>query len=170
MTWYALRTTPGAQMPQRTYSWEGRRLVPSLDPNVSAIERALSDNGFVTYMPSEKRLVRDRRRNYLWKARRFALMVGYVFVRDPHDWYLLSETPGVAGVVGVRGKPLPVDIADILMVRTMEADAEVEFDRQARNARSTIRKRAKHDPRFRKLVEGFDMAGTISLPVEELAA
>ncbi|WP_334625391.1 hypothetical protein [Rhizobium johnstonii] len=56
---------PGAQKPEREYLVEktdskrgkGYRIVPSLNPNVSAVERALSNNKFTYYMPAEKRLI-----------------------------------------------------------------------------------------------------------------
>lgn len=174
MAWFVVRTEPGAQKPQREYAVEttelgkGYRIVPSLDPTQSAVEVALTRSGFTHYMPAEKRLIRDRLRPYLWKTRRFALMVGYVFIRDPDDFRKLEETPGVAGIVkGMDGRPLAVSIDDILMVRTMEAVAEVEFDRQSKTARQTIRKKAKKDERLRKLVESFDIAGTISVRSED---
>ena len=53
MTWNAIRTSPGAQMPQREFAVQttsrgkGYRIVPSLNPNQSAVERALADAGFV---------------------------------------------------------------------------------------------------------------------------
>ena len=178
--WYAIRTAPGAQKPQREYKVEtlldddgkprgkkGYRIVPSLDPNRSAVERALQDNGFVYYMPAEKRLVRDRRHTDLWKVRRFALMVGYMFVREPHDWRLLFNTPGVAGVVqNADGTPLPISILDIMAVRAAEAAAEVDFDAQTRKARQNLRKNAKTDARLKKLVAQLDIAGTITVPLD----
>lgn len=178
-TWYAVKTIPGSQKPQREYAVElttvdkegrhrgkGYRIVPSLNPNVSAIERSLSDNGFNHWMPAEKRLIRDRRHTDLWKVRRFALMVGYVFVHDPHDWRLLEETPGVAGIVKTaEGVPLSIDILDIIGVRAAEAEAEVEFDRRSRLARQMLRKKAKQDPRLKKLIGKLDIAGSISIPL-----
>lgn len=210
MTWYAIRTLPGAQLPQREYQVEateldtdgkprgkGYRIVPSLNPNVSAIERALRNNGFIHYMPVEKRLVRDRRKTDLWKGRRFPLLLGYVFVQDVEDWPLLSATPGVAGIVGSCGVPLPIAIMDILMLRTMEADAEAEFDREVEQreamARRVSRNKAKalfpvgsrveikkglaegkyaqvvgtdRGGRLKALVDGMDMVGTISIPLD----
>ena len=162
MSWYVVRTSPGAQRPVKFNS------------TVTAIERELGWRGITYYMPAEKRLIRDRLRANVWKTRRFALMVGYTFVWDP-DWYALSETPGVAGVVGVQGTPLPVDIRDILIVREAEAEAEVEFDRRVRNANSAIRKKARHDPRYRakvrKLEEHLNAVGTtISITTTEIAA
>jgi hypothetical protein len=179
-SWYAIRTAPGAQKPQREYKVEallddegkprgkkGYRIVPSLDPNRSAIERALQDNGFVYYMPAEKRLVRDRRHTDLWKVRRFALMVGYMFVREPHDWRLLLDTPGVAGVVqNADGAPLAIGILDVMAVRAAEAAAEVSFDDDTRRARQKLRKNAKTDARLKKLVEQLDIAGTITVPLD----
>jgi transcription antitermination factor NusG len=170
VSWYAVKTAPGAQLPQREYQVEttrsnkGYRIVPSLNPNVSAVERTLKENGFTFYMPAEKRLVRDRRRTDLWKVRRFALMVGYLFVKDPHDWLLLAETPGVAGVLrSSEGRPLEIPLEEILMVRAAEAQAEVEFDRASRVARQKLRRKAKGDARLQALVDRLDIAGLVSV-------
>lgn len=177
--WYAVRTAPGSQKPQREYSVEttsldkdgkprgkGYRIVPSLNPNMSAIERSLADAKFEFWMPAEKRLVRDRRHTDLWKVRRFALMVGYVFVKEPHDFGRLTSVPGVSGVVSDgHGRPLAIDFLDILAVRAAEAEADVEFDRRSRMARQRLRKNAKDDPRLRKLVEKLDIAGNITVPL-----
>lgn len=180
MSWYAIRTVPGAQKPQREYAIEpttvdangkhrgkGYRIIPSLNPNVSAVERALRDNGFFYYMPAEKRLIRDRKHTDLWKVRRFALMVGYVFVSEPHDWRLLLETPGVSDIVkNADGRPLPIDILDVMAVRAAEAAAEVEFDRQSRMARQNLRKKAKTDPRLQMLTKKLDIAGQVTVPLD----
>lgn len=171
--WYAIRTVPGAQKPQREYVVEktdskrgkGYRITPSLNPNLSAVERALTQNGFTHYMPAEKRLVRDRRHTDLWKVRRFALIVGYVFVHRPHNWRLLEATAGVQDIVKTaEGVPLAIGLLDILMLRTAESEAEVEFDRQSRSARQKVRRRAKEDPRLKKLVAKLDIAGNFSVP------
>lgn len=179
MRWYAVQTIPGAQKPRREFQVEktgkegekprgkGYRIVPSLNPNLSAIEKALNDNGFYCWMPAEKRLIRDRRHTDLWKVRRFALMVGYVFVREPHDWNLLKATNGVQGVVqDAYGQPMAIDILDVMAVRKAEADAEEEFDRKSRLARQTLRKQAKIDPRLQMLIKKLDIAGTITVPLD----
>lgn len=175
MHWIAIKTVPGSQKPQREYLVEttsrgkGYRIVPSLDPNVSAVERALSKAGFTYYMPAEKRLVRDRRHTDLWKVRRFALMVGWLFVRagtDDETISTLLNTPGVEGIVSCAGRPLEIELSEILMVRAAEADAEVEFDKQTRAARKKLRKNAKTDPRLKMLVDKLDIAGTISMPLD----
>lgn len=175
MTWYAVRTVPGAQKPQREYAVEttrsrkGYRIVPSLNPNVSAVERALSEAGFIYYMPAEKRLIRDRRHTDLWKPRRFAMLVGYIFLRGPIDWLKLSEVPGVHSVVGVGGKPLEVDIVDILTLRSMEAINEEQFDREAQRAQKTLRAKARHDPRLRKIANKLDRSGEFTIPLNMVA-
>lgn len=173
MTWYAVRTVPGSQVPKREFvvedsprSRKGYRIVPSLDPRQSAIEKALSDAGIVHYMPAEKRLVRDRRHTDLWKERRFALLVGYVFIKGPVDWLRLHDVPGVLGIVGIGGKPIPIDLLDILTLRSMEAVSEAEFDRKAVMARKAARRKARFDPRLRKLVAKLDAAETMTIPLE----
>lgn len=148
MSWYAIRTAPGAQMPQREYTVEttalgkdgrprgrGYRVVPSLDPDISAVERSLSNAGFAHYMPVERRLVRDRKKPDLWKPRRFALLLGYVFVRDVERWADLEETPGVASVVRSRGIPMPIEAKDILMLEAMEAAAELKYQQAVEQRR-----------------------------------
>jgi len=177
--WFAIRTVPGAQLPRREFAVEqtslgkdgrprgkGYRIVPNIKHELSAIERALDENGFAHYMPTEKRLVRDRRHTDLYKIRRFALMVGYVFVRDPGDWLLLSQTYGVAGIVrDPSGAAMPMDIMDMMAIRAVEAEYDALFDAQSKMARQKLRKKAKTDPRLKKLIGALDMAGTITVPV-----
>lgn len=172
MSWYAVKTVPGAQLPRKEYvvkltrSTRGYRVEAVTNPSLSLVERALEDGGFEHYMPTEKRLVRDRRHTDLYKVRRFALMVGYIFVRDPRDWRRLEETNGVAGIVRTaEGQPFPIDILEILAIRTMEAEYDALFDIQSKNARAKLRKNAKKDPRLKKLVGALDMAGTMTVPV-----
>lgn len=181
MTWYAIRTMPGAQMPQREYHVEttsigadgkprgkGYRIVPSLDPRQSAIERSLSVAGFTHYMPAEKRLIRDRRKPDLWKARRIPLLQGYVFVKGPCNLFALQNLAGVAGIVGVAGKPLTIEITDILMLRTKEAAAEADFDRQAINKARNLRRSAKNkgDKKLIALIDSLNLAGTTTVTVD----
>jgi transcription antitermination factor NusG len=126
----------------------------------------LEERGFEYYMPSEKRLVRDRRHTDLWKIRRFALMVGYVFVRNPHDWVKLADTNGVAGIVrSPAGDALPMSILDMMAIRSIEAEYDAKFDAQSKLARAKLRKKAKTDPRLKKLIGALDMAGTITVPI-----
>jgi hypothetical protein len=177
--WYAVRTIPGSQKPQREFVTErtergkGYRIVPSLNPNYSAIELALSKAGFTYYMPAEKRLQRDRRKPYLWKTRRFALMVGYIFVRDPHSISALLDVPGVAGLVtNMEGRPYVVDLLDMLKIRSAEGAAEAVFDDELKKARRGLRKEAKKRPELQGLVDELDFMGTLLAkpPEQDLAA
>jgi len=182
--WYVVKTVPGAQKPQREYTVEttprkddgalrgkGYRIVPSLNPNQSAVERSLSIAGFVHYMPAEKRLIRDRRHTDLWKVRRFALLVGYVFVLNPRSFEDLADVPGVAGVVSnADGNPFRVNLLDILTLRRAESACELEFDHRSQMARRNLRKNAKADPRLQMLVKKLDIAGTLTVNFETLAA
>lgn len=181
MSWYCIRTLPGAQKPQREYAVEraapgkdgktrgrGYRIVPSLNPNKSAVERALEDAGVEYYMPAERRLIRDRRRPYLWKSRRFALIVGYVFVRDP-DFTKLYSVPGVAGVVGSNGEPMAIDFIDMLRVFDAEQRELRKFQDDARSSRQQLRKLAKKDSAIQMIVDKLDIEGTITAKVEEVA-
>jgi len=169
MTWYAVRTAPGSQKPQREYEVEetksrkGYRIVPSLNPRESAVERALTQAGFVHYMPAEKRMVRDRLRTDLWKVRRFALLVGYVFIKEPHDFERLRDVPGVISVVSNAGRPMAIDLMDILMLRSEEAKAEAEFDRQSRMAVKNIRRKARTHPELRKFAAKLELAEMLDL-------
>lgn len=134
MTWYAIRTHPAAQRPQREYvvertrSSKGYRIVPSLDPRLSAVERSLTEAGFVHYMPAEFRAVRHRRKTGVYEVRRFPLLPGYMFVTD---WRHVSDVPGVAGVIGSEGQPFAIALTDIMALRTIEARSEAEADRRA---------------------------------------
>lgn len=183
--WYAVKTTPGAQQPQREYAVEttkalksdgtprgkGYRIIPSLNPNQSAIERALTLAGFTHYMPAEKRLIRDRRHTDLWKVRRFALLVGYVFILNPRNFEDLEVVPGVAGIVSTaNGAPYRVQLSDILALRSAESACELDFDYRSQRARQTLRKNAKNDPRLQMLVKKLDIAGTLTVNFQTLAA
>lgn len=170
--WYAVRTVPGSQKPQRefeveaTRSKKGYRITPKLNPGISAVERSLSNAGFNHYMPAEKRLVRDRKHTDLWKPRRFALLVGYVFVLNPSDFRKLEEVEGVSHVVkDASGVPLRIDLMDILRLRQAEAAAESFFDVQSVRARKTLRLKAKRDPRLMKIARKLDMMEEATLPI-----
>jgi len=162
--WFVVRTVAGSQRPQRTYEVEktrsrkGYRINPKINPSVSAVERSLSNAGFIHYMPAEKRLVRDRKHTDIWKPRRFALLVGYVFILNPDDFRKLEEVEGIAHIVkDVRGVPLKIDILDILRLRQAESVAEANFDLQAVRARKTLRLKAKRDPHLMKIARKLEM-------------
>ena len=171
--WYAVRTVPGSQKPQREYEVEatrsrkGYRITPKLNPGISAVERALTNAGFIHYMPAEKRLVRDRKHTDLWKPRRFALLVGYVFILNPTDFRRLEDVDGVSHVVkDAGGVPLRIDLLDILQLRQAESVAEAFFDVQSQRARKTVRLKAKRDPRLMKIVRKLEMVDDATILME----
>ena len=148
MVWYVARTTPSAQRPQR------------MNPRESSVERALSDNGFICYMPAEFKAIRARRHTGRHELRRFPLLVGYVFVHGVTDWPRLCETDGITGYVAINGKPLTVSVLDMLVLRTYEANSEASADAEMRKlssgetaAEKKARKKAAQAAR-RKLQEG----------------
>jgi transcription antitermination factor NusG len=152
MTWYAIRTSPGAQMPQREYAVEktsdpddakkrgkGYRIVPSLNAKMSAVERALNDIGVQHYMPAEYKVVRNRKKTGIYELRRFAMLPGYVFVYGVMDWLTLRDAPGVADVVAIDGVPLQVSIVDIITLRTIEAKSQAKADREVAQVNSSAK-------------------------------
>jgi len=129
-------------MPQRVYEVEttrsvkGYRLVPSLDPNISAVEISLKRNGFSFYMPADIRVIRDRKKTNVWTKRRFALLLGYVFVDDslkPIDWEKLEEkTPGIEKVVRSAGVPIPILKSEMQLLHEMEAQSAEIAEKKVR--------------------------------------
>ena len=170
MTWYAIRTAPGAQMPKREYAAEttrsgrgkGYRIVASLNPNESAIERELKQEGFNFYMPAIKRLVRDRRKCGVWRYRRFPMLQGYVFVQDVEDWPRLEDTAGVAGIVGTNGRPLAILEAEIEKLAAEEAEAEEAFQREQKRREEADAIRGRKITR-RKLGQAFKPGSIVDI-------
>lgn len=157
MTWYAIRTAPGAQMPQREYIVEkpseinpdmtgfgrkGYRIVPSINPKMSAVERALSNIGVQFYMPAEFKVVRNRKKTGIYELRRFAMLPGYVFVYNVSDWLKLRAAPGVADIVAIDGVPLQISIVDIITLRTIEARSQAKADREVAQVNSSVKAEA----------------------------
>ena len=170
MTWYAIRTAPGAQMPKREYATEttnsrrgkGYRIVPSLNPNESAIERELKQEGFTCYIPVIKRLMRDKRKFGVWKSRRFPMLQGYVFVQDVKDWPRLEATAGVAGIVGTNGRPLAILEADIEKLAAEEARAEEAFQKEQKRREEADAIRGRKLTR-RKLGQAFKPGSVVDI-------
>lgn len=153
-SWFAIRTAPGAQMPQREYIVEkpseinpdmtgfgrnGYRITPSLNPKMSAVERALNDIGVQHYMPADFRVIRNRKKTGVYELRRFALLPGYVFVYNVTDWLTLREAPGVAGIVGIDGVPLKISIVDIIALRSFEAKSQAKADKEVAAMNSSVK-------------------------------
>ncbi|RWK39262.1 transcription termination/antitermination NusG family protein [Mesorhizobium sp.] len=175
MTWFAVRTKPGSQMPQRTYEVEetrsakGYRLIPSLDPNMSAVEVSLKRGGFAFYMPAEQRVVRDRKKTNVWTKRRFALLLGYVFVDDTEraiDWQKLEEkTPGIERAVRVAGKPMAILESEMDLLREMEAESDEIANAKLR----FFQEQAEAKNRTRRVTASLFPAGTMVRIVKGVA-
>jgi len=146
MTWYAVRTLPGAQRPKREFWTEiaehtrrGYRVVSGTASEHSAVELALMDRGFTYYMPTEYSVVRNRHRKGLYEVRRFALLKGYLFVADlaDADWPRLVGAPGIPGVPGIKGvvancgKPFAISPMDLFRLRMFEQHSRAEAENRA---------------------------------------
>jgi len=137
MTWYAVRTLPGAQQPKREYwtesenedgkpvrSKKGYRVVSGVASDHSAVELALEDAGFTHYMPVEFMAVRNRRKQGIYELRRFALLKGYLFVEIADgDWMRLYDVSGIRGVVLNAGKPFSISALDLFRLRMYEQNS-----------------------------------------------
>lgn len=153
MTWYAIRTAPGAQMPKREYwteeatrSVKGYRLMAGVASDYSAVELALKDAGFTYYMPAEFSAVRNRHKSGLYEVRRFALMKGYMFVSElkDEDWPRLLGAPGFPGVPGVQGvvsnynKPFAISSLELFHLRMFEQKSRAEAKHKAESLSKAV--------------------------------
>lgn len=128
MPWFAIRIAPGATRQNMRYKAHigprgGHRLERTPDgTDRTAIEAALEAAGIEHYLPTERREIRNRKKANTFTLRRFPLVPGYCFVLNPPGFWCFDSIPGVIGVLGVRGEPLPIHpkaIADL-----QEAEAE----------------------------------------------
>ena len=152
MTWYAIRTMPGAQMPKREYwaepaerSRKGYHIRSGIASDYSAVELALKDAGFTYYMPVEFTAVRNRHNRGVYELRRFALLKGYLFVAElaDEDWPRLMAVPGVSGVVGYHGKPFPIGALDLFRLRMYEANSRAEATAKAAGLSTAVERLAR---------------------------
>lgn len=58
-----------------------------------------------------------------------------------------------------------MSILDMMAIRSVEAEYDAVFDIQSKNARAKLRKKAKTDPRLKKLTSALDMAGIMTVPI-----
>jgi hypothetical protein len=129
--WYAVKARPGTQ----------RKAAPRIGEandrrGEFIIERNLRDAGFEVFMPSTVREVRHHRTEE-YMVKRFPLMVGYAFVRNPRDFYSLSDCDGVSAILGVAGCPLRIPAMSIEAIRAAE---HVELDIMERRRALRIQK------------------------------
>lgn len=137
--WYAIRLKPNAQRPAKQ------------DPRLTNIELSLTQEGFEHYMPLERReIIHHRTKKPIDK--RYPLIPGYAFVCDTDDWLRLSKCDFVAGVLGVRGTPIPLIPTVIEQIRDAEAVILSEYERQKalrRQRDKEAEERKKHIPQRR---------------------
>jgi len=198
-----LRLLPGSQSPRRRFEVEnarktvqnpkGYRIVTSLDPRVSAIERELSERGISCFMPAEFRAVRSRTKANLWTMRRNALLPGYIFVSGNAEW---RSIPGVFGLLhDADGNPLLLSAIDMMSLRTAEANSEAAaehyIEQQRREAVTGLSKSARRSLKLAKrrfvpgskvrilwgkeagrdaVVQGWSDAGKVQTIIERLDA
>lgn len=139
MTWFAIRTLPGFQTPNRE-RWpepsasaingrprgRGYTIASALDPTRSKVEANLDEAKFIHYMPVEYLAVRNRSKAGLYELRRFAMLKGYMFVEvaTDADWYRLYDVVGVHGVVENCGKPFAIGSLDLFRLRMYEQNSK----------------------------------------------
>lgn len=128
INWYAIRTRPGSQRPVKS-GYSGDRFVE----DETIIERNLRHAGFDGFMPATYREIRHHRTDeYITK--RYPLMVGYMFVRNPASFYKLKDVVGVSDILGVAGSPMAISEATISAIRDAE-EREIEILERRRAAR-----------------------------------
>lgn len=125
--WYAVKLRPGTQRAAKPRVGE-----PEDRKGEFIIERSLRDAGFDIFMPSMRKEVRHHRTNEFME-RRFALLIGYVFVKlaspDP-NFFALSRCDGVTAILGAAGRPMVIPTQHINALITAEDEADEHFERQ----------------------------------------
>ena len=106
-SWYAVRTAPGAQRPDKA------------DPRFDKVERDLRDHGFDCYNPTEARdVIHHRTRKLITK--RLPLIPGYAFVCGVTNFMALQNCESVSGIVHIDGTPIVIPETEIIMLRQAE--------------------------------------------------
>lgn len=105
--WYAVRTAPGAQRPDKR------------DDRFTKLERELIDRGFDCYQPMEVwETPHHRSKKILVKKK--PLIPGYAFVTSVTNFWDLSECKTVSGVLGIEGEPMRIMPKEIDAIREAE--------------------------------------------------
>lgn len=126
-TWYAVRTAPGAQRPDKR------------DDRFTKLERELTDHGFDCYAPVEMRdIIHHRSKKLITKS--FPLIPGYAFVTGVTNFWALSECKTVSGVLGVEGEPMMILPSEIEAIREAERSIFEELATERRR-RAIARKK-----------------------------
>lgn len=100
------------------------------------VRDALREERFEVYLPLETRLSRHSRPRVRVES---ALLPGYLFVQLQHDsenapkrLYTLRGVGGVLGLVGVKGKPIPVPVMWLASLRDSENAGLFDFTPRGR--------------------------------------
>ena len=126
-TWYAVRTAPGAQRPDKR------------DDRFTKLERELTDHGFDCYQPMEMRdIVHHRSKKLITKS--YPLIPGYAFVTGVTNFWALSECKTVSGVLGIEGEPMTIMPREIEAIREAERSIFEELATERRRRAMARRK------------------------------
>lgn len=146
MAWYAIRIAPGAaRQNMRFRAHVGPRGGHRLDrypdgTDRTAIEAALDEAGIEHYLPTEQREVLNRKKANTFDLRRFPLIPGYCFVLNPPNFMCLDAIPGVIGVLGIQGRPMPIHPRAIAMLQNAEAENAALIEQQRQKRREAEKK------------------------------
>lgn len=94
-----------------TYSGYENKVKTNLEHRIKSMD--MEDRIFQVVIPTESEIeVRDGQRRTVSKK----VFPGYVLVEmkiDDNSWYVVRNTPGVTGFVGMGGVPVPLDDAEV---------------------------------------------------------
>lgn len=114
----------------QTYSGYENKVKTNLDQRVRHMD--MEDKIFQVVIPTEEEIeIRDGQRRTVSRK----LFPGYVLVQmvmDDDSWYVVRNTPGVTGFVGMGNDPTPLRADEVAKIMNrMEAEApKVKFDFQ----------------------------------------
>jgi len=105
-----------------TYAGYENRVKTNLEHRIQSMD--MKDKIFQVIVPTEEEIeVREGQRRTVEKK----LFPGYVLVEmilTDESWYVVRNTPGVTGFVGMGTKPVPLDEAEVkAILKQMEAEA-----------------------------------------------
>ncbi|MCC7353943.1 MAG: transcription termination/antitermination protein NusG [Anaerolineae bacterium] len=111
-----------------SYSGYESRVKKNLEHRIESM--AMQDRIFQVIVPTEERLERKEGQRRITEHRVFP---GYVFVEmvmDEDSWYVVRNTPGVTGFVGIGNKPtpLPADEVEKIMKRVESTEPKIEVN------------------------------------------
>ena len=111
-----------------SYSGYESRVKKNLEHRIESM--AMQNKIFQVIVPTEERLERREGQRRITEHRIFP---GYVFVEmimDEDSWYVVRNTPGVTGFVGIGNKPtpLPADEIEKIMKRVESTEPKIEVN------------------------------------------